>query len=330
MASGNPLSVLPTLEADLERVEATLLQSVRSELPMLADAARHYAAAGGKRVRPGFAIASAATGQLIPEPAAQAVIDGGVAVELVHLGSLYHDDVMDEATTRRSVQAANDRWGNVVTILVGDFLLAQSSIIASSLGTEVTELLGRTIAELTDGQIRELQDTDNLERTVESYEAAIAGKTASLLACACRVGGITGELERPSIEALTEFGYAYGMAFQIVDDLLDVLATSEQLGKPAGNDILEGNFTLPVIRALNSDVGDQLRTMVEAGLTPETRDQALILVRMSPGIPEGLEAARRWADKAKASLGGLPESAGAVALNAAADHLVERARAPLG
>ena len=327
---GNPLSVLPGLEDDLIRVETALHDATRTDLAMLSDAASHYALAGGKRVRPGFAIASAATGHGSPRTADDAVILGGVAVELVHLGSLYHDDVMDEATTRRGAQSANDRWGNAVTILTGDFLLAQSSIIASELGTEVTALLGRTIAELTDGQVREIQDTDNLDRTVEDYEAAITGKTASLLACACRIGAICGGVDRPNTEALTEFGHAYGMAFQVVDDLLDVLATTEQLGKPAGNDILEGNFTLPVLRALRSEVGDQLRELIEAGLTPETRDQALILVRMSPGIPEGLEAARNWADKAKAALSDLPDSSGAVALNAAADHLVERARAPLG
>jgi len=328
--AGNPLSVLPTLEADLTRVEAALMTAVQSDLPMLAEAAAHYAAAGGKRVRPGFAIAAAATKHATPQPAAENVVMGGVAVELVHLGSLYHDDVMDEATVRRSVVAANARWDNTVTILTGDFLLAQSSIIAASLGTDVSALLGETIAQLTDGQIRELQDTDNMERTVEDYEAAITGKTASLLACACRVGAICGGLTQPEIDALTQFGHSYGMAFQIVDDLLDVLATTEQLGKPAGNDILEGNFTLPVLRALRSEYGEQLRELIEAGLTPETRDQALILVRMSPGIPEGLDAARSWADKAKASLSALDESTGARALNAAADHLVERARAPLG
>jgi len=330
MSTSNPLSVLPTLEADLVRVEDVLLDSVRSDLAMLAEAAAHLAKAGGKRVRPGFAIASAATGHTAPQPAAPEVIMGGVAVELVHLGSLYHDDVMDEATTRRGAQAANARWSNVVAILTGDFLLAQSSIIAADLGTEVSGLLGQTIAELADGQIRELQDTDNFERTAEDYYAAISGKTASLLACATRIGGITGGLPRPQIDALTEFGHSYGMAFQIVDDILDVVATSEQLGKPAGNDILEGNFTLPVLRALRGETGDQLRTLIEAGLTPETRDQALILVRTSPGIADALDAARSWADKASSALSSLDESPGAIALQTAAAHLVERARAPLG
>ena len=330
MAAGNPLSVLPTLEADLVRVEELLADSIRSDLDMLAEAAAHLAKAGGKRVRPGFAIASAATGHREARPADAGVLMGGVAVELVHLGSLYHDDVMDEATTRRSVQAANQRWGNVVAILTGDFLLAQSSIIAADLGTDVARLLGETIAELADGQIRELQDTDNFERTAEDYYAAISGKTASLLACACRIGAITGRLEQPVTDALTEFGHSYGMAFQIVDDILDVVATSEQLGKPAGNDILEGNFTLPVLRALRSENGDQLRTLIEAGLTAETRDQALVLVRTSPGIADALDAARSWADKAAGSLSDLEDSPGATALRAAATHLVERARAPLG
>jgi heptaprenyl diphosphate synthase len=236
---------------------------------------------------------------------------------------------MDEATTRRGVPAANQRWGNVVAILTGDFLLAQSSVIAADLGTDVARLLGETIAELTDGQIRELQDTDNFDRTAEDYYAAISGKTASLLACACRIGSITGQLDRPTTEALTEFGHSYGMAFQIVDDILDVVATSEQLGKPAGNDILEGNFTLPVLRALRSESGDQLRSLIEAGLTPETRDQALVLVRTSPGIADALDAARSWADKASGAISNLPDSPGATALQAAAAHLVERARAPL-
>jgi len=328
--SDNPLSVLPTLEADLARVEQLLIESVHSDLPMLAEAAAHLAKAGGKRVRPGFAIASAATAHDAVQAAELPVLMGGVAVELVHLGSLYHDDVMDEATTRRSAPAANQRWGNVVAILTGDFLLAQSSIIAADLGTEVSALLGQTIAELADGQIRELQDTDNFDRTAEDYYAAISGKTASLLACACRVGGIAGNLARPQIDSLTEFGHSYGMAFQIVDDILDVVATSEQLGKPAGNDILEGNFTLPVLRALRGENGDQLRSLIEAGLTPETRDQALVLVRTSPGIADALDAARSWADKAQSSLGGLDDSPGATALRAAATHLVERARAPLG
>ena len=183
------------------------------------------------------------------------VVTGAVAVELVHLGSLYHDDVMDEATTRRNVDSVNAKWGNHRAILAGDFLLARASQLAASLGPEVAGLLAETIGKLCEGQIRELEDTYNVDRTVESYELSITGKTASLLATSCRVGGIVGGLPRAEIEALTEFGHSYGMAFQIVDDILDVIASDEQLGKPSGNDIVEGNYTLPVIRALDAPGG---------------------------------------------------------------------------
>lgn len=329
MQSDDPLEVLPSLRVDLKRVERALHKTVRSDLDMLDAAACHLAKADGKRVRPGFVIAAAATASAEPRAASESAIMGGVAVELVHLGSLYHDDVMDEASTRRGIDSANRRWGNVVAILTGDFLLAQSSIIAATLGTDVAALLGETIAALTDGQIRELQDTNNLDRTAESYDAAIRGKTASLLACSCRVGALVADADAEMREALTEFGYAYGMGFQIVDDVLDVVATTEQLGKPAGNDIFEGNFTLPVIRALRSENGDRLRELISRGLSPQTRDQALVLVRTSPAIAEALDAARMWADKAAGTLSPLPASPGAKALRAASDRLLDRAKAPI-
>lgn len=325
MASPNPFSLLPTLEADLARVEDALLNACTSDLEMLGDAASHLARAGGKRVRPGFAIASAATAFGEPAAVHQDVIMGAVATELVHLGSLYHDDVMDEASTRRSVEAANQRWGNVVAILTGDFLLAQVSLISAALGVEVTALMGETIAALTDGQIRELSDTNNLQRTQDNYLAAIAGKTASLLACACKVGAICSGFDADTTTALTDFGFAYGMGFQIVDDILDLTATSEQLGKPAGNDILEGNYTLPVLFALNSDVGPRITELCEAGLDLQTRDEAIALVRSTDAVQESLSVARHWADKASANLTELAPTAGANVLRAAAQDLIARA-----
>src|SRR4051794_9634745 len=159
---------------------------------------------------------------------------GAVAVELVHLGSLYHDDVRDEARTRRTVESVNARWGNLQAILAGDFLLARASEIAASLGTEVAKLLAATISRLCEGQILELQHTYNLERSETAYLSSIAGKTAALYSTACRIGSIVAELPREEVEALTAFGHAYGMAFQVVDDILDLVASDEQLGKPAG------------------------------------------------------------------------------------------------
>ena len=330
MALASPLSILPTMEADLARLEARLRASVVAEDDHLTEIAGHLIAAGGKRVRPGFAIAAGGTRHTDAVPAHDAVIDGGVAVELVHIGSLYHDDVMDEATTRRNVDSVNTRWGNLRAILAGDFLLARASEIAASLGTEVAALLAATIGRLCEGQILELRDTHSIERTETDYERSIAGKTASLLSTACRIGGICGEIPRADIDALTEFGHAYGMAFQVVDDILDIVATDAQLGKPAGNDLLEGVYSLPVLRALHSPAGAELAELLGPDITLAQRDRARSLVRSSGGVEEALDVARSWADKAGSVLTSLPPSPATDALRAAADHLIRRAADPLG
>lgn len=310
---------------DLGRVEDALQVAVMADLDLLGEISSHLVNAGGKRVRPGFAIAAAATPFDPAEPVSEAVIDGAASVELVHLGSLYHDDVMDDAVVRRGVPSVNAAWGNHRAILAGDFLLARASELAASLGTEVAGLLATTIARLCDGQIRELEATGNVSRTAEAYEASIAGKTASLLTTACRIGGLTGDLPRDHIDALTDFGEAYGFAFQIVDDILDLTATEEVLGKPAGNDLLEGVFTLPVIVAFDGADGAELRDLLSAPLTPDGHLRALAIVRSSDGVPTARSRAQVWADKAAAPLTALPPTDATRALQAAADHLIARA-----
>jgi len=181
VAVTNPLQVMPSMEGDLARVESGLLDAVRSADPFLTEIASHLISAGGKRVRPGFSIAAAATASRTDAPASTDAVTGAVAVELVHLGSLYHDDVMDEAVVRRTVDSVNARWGNHKAILAGDYLLAKASELASSLGVEVASLLARTIARLCEGQLLELRHSFDTTRTEESYLQAIEGKTASLL-----------------------------------------------------------------------------------------------------------------------------------------------------
>ncbi len=319
------------MEDDLKRVEEELLRVVASEGDFLTEIASHLILAGGKRVRPGFAIAASSVLDPTGAAASIEVIRGGCAVELVHIGSLYHDDVMDDATTRRSVKSVNAEWGNLRAILAGDYLLGRSSELAADLGTEVAGILATTITELCEGQILELESAYQPDRTIDTYERSIAGKTASLLATACRIGAIVGELPRPVVEAMTEFGEAYGMAFQVVDDILDITATDEQLGKPAGDDLVEGIYTLPVIHALaDPTVAAELRTLLTPTITTAERDRARELVRASDGVRIALDEAQGWADKAAATLTDLPDTPGARALRAAADHLIERAAAPLG
>ena len=325
MALLSHLSALPTLENDLALLETKLENSVVAKDPYLTEIAKHLITAGGKRVRPGFTIASSAIEQQDAIPVAVDVLMGGVAVELVHLGSLYHDDVMDEAEIRRNTPSVNAVWGNHTAILAGDFLLARASEIAASLGTEIAGLLARTIGELCEGQILELQSTFKPSRTEESYEQSIAGKTASLLSTACRIGGLTGGLERDAVDQLTDFGHSYGMAFQIVDDILDVIATEDQLGKPTGNDLIEGVYTLPVLLALESDLGSQLHELLGKELDTKSRDRALGLIRSTDAVEKAFDRAQYWALKAKASLESLPPSPATNALFAATSHLLEQA-----
>ncbi|MCU1356061.1 MAG: putative polyprenyl diphosphate synthase, partial [Acidimicrobiales bacterium] len=234
-----------------------------------------------------------------------------------------HDDVIDEAVTRRGIESVNARWGNLRAILSGDFLLAKASEIAASLGTEVAGLLAATIGRLCEGEVLELDDAYQVTRTEDAYLRAIEGKTASLLSTACRIGGIAGGLDRPDIDRLTAFGRAYGMAFQIVDDILDVTATDEELGKPAGHDLKEGAYNLPTLRALAGSSGDQLRAVLGAPIDGESWERARTLVRESDGIDEAREVARAYVVEAVDLLAPFEDRPAAVALRGAARHLVE-------
>ena len=319
----NPLATLATATADQERIERTLLETVRiSGDDYLTEIASHLIKAGGKRIRPRFTVAAAGTA--LPDGAVvdDDVVRGGVAVELVQVGSLYHDDVMDEAQVRRQVVSVNARWGNLRAILAGDFLLAKASEIAASLGTEVAGLLAATIARLCEGQVAELRTLYDVERTDDQYFPSIAGKTASLFSAATRIGALVVGHERDAVERLTEFGRLYGMAFQVVDDILDVVATDEQLGKPAGKDMLEGVYSLPVIHTLASPAGDSLRPLLREGLAEEDRHRAIEIVREGPGVASSLAVAQRFVDDACSEVLAVSGNAAARALADAARHLL--------
>jgi len=325
VSTTSPLEQVPTLANDLLRVEEQLQSAVATDNELLQDIAAHLISAGGKRVRPGFCITASAAASQDFTPTELDVILGAVAVELVHQGSLYHDDVMDSAETRRTVESVNSKWGNHQAILAGDFLLGRASEIAASLGVEVAGLLASTISQLCDGQVRELEYVYRIDRTEESYLKSIDGKTASLLAAACRIGGIVGGIERDRIDHLTTFGRAYGMAFQVIDDILDLTATDEELGKPAGNDMIEGVYTLPVIRAMaHGEVGPSLQQLLGRPIDTTARDEARELVRSSGALKSAHADARRYADQANDALRSFADTAGGSALKAAADHLVDK------
>jgi heptaprenyl diphosphate synthase len=319
--AASPLLALPGMELDLGRVEAALRTSVETDDAQLTEIASHLILAGGKRLRPVLTLVSALAGG---GEATDDVVMGGVACELVHLGSLYHDDVMDEAVVRRSVDSVNARWGNLRAILAGDFLLARASEIAASLGTEVAGLLARTIGRLCEGQIAELRHAYDPSRPVGAYLASIGGKTASLFGSACRIGGIVGGMPRHHIEALTGFGQAFGMVFQIADDVLDLTATEEQLGKPAGHDLVEGVYTLPAILTLaaGGTAADELSDLLGKPVDGAELDKALAIVRSNGGVRQAVEVAYRYVDEAAAALEPLGPSPAREALAASAADLL--------
>jgi heptaprenyl diphosphate synthase len=291
--------------------------------PFLTDVASHLIGAGGKRIRPALALcAGYAAGQ---ESVSDDVITGAVAVELVHLGSLYHDDVIDEASTRRGVESVNHRWSNIVAILAGDFLLARASSLAASLGVEVAGILASTIAELCQGQVLELQRLYDVSRDEDAYFGSIAGKTASLMATACRIGAIVGGLDRPAVDSLTAYGTHVGMIFQIVDDVLDLTATDEELGKPSGLDLAEGIYTLPVIYTLRSS--SELRALLGQPLDPDGVAQARALTCADGAVTNALAVADEHAGQAARVLAEAKIDDGvAEALNRLSRSIIERSR----
>ncbi len=298
---------LPGLDEHRARVEEELRRSVVAIDPFLTEVATHLIDAGGHRWRPILTLGSALAGGA---EVSRDVIRGACSVELVHLGSLYHDDVIDEAPTRRTVESVNARWGNLMAIVAGDFLLARASEIAASLGTEVAGLLAATIGRLCVGEVLELRTAYRTDRSEDAYFASIAGKTASLLSASCRIGGLVARLPVDRVDALTAFGEAFGTVFQIIDDIKDLTLSEAELGKPAGHDLIEGVYTLPVLRALaDPDAGVELRSLLGRPVEPPEADKARKIVVSSGGIESAVLTARDWADRAAAALAPLGPAA---------------------
>ncbi|MEO5898991.1 MAG: polyprenyl synthetase family protein [Ilumatobacteraceae bacterium] len=319
--SSSPLLDFTGAVGDGARIETALVASVHASDPYLDEIASHLIVAGGKRLRPVLAVVAA---QVAGGPSSDEAVQGGIACELVQTGSLYHDDVLDESDTRRGVETVNAKWGNLQAILAGDFLLSKASEIAASLGTEVAGLLARTIGRLCEGEIEQLRHTYNSARPESSYLTSIGGKTASLFSTATRIGGIVAGLDRPTIEALTEYGNAFGMVFQIVDDLLDVTSTDDVLGKPAGVDLVEGVYTLPVLRTLQAGgvAAAELLALLGKPLDVAERDKALEIVRANSGVASARRTAVEWADRAVAAASTLPDTPATAALRAAPHALL--------
>ncbi len=317
----------PALEADvragLQSVESLLRAQVKSDYPFVTETSRHLVEAGGKRFRPLVVLLAAQFG----DPAAPGVVPAGVVVELTHLATLYHDDVMDEATMRRGAASANSRWGNTVAILTGDFLFAKASDLLADLGPEAVRIQARTFERLVQGQIRETVGVEPDGDPVEHYLRVVADKTGSLIGTAGRFGAMLSGADETTVEVLTRYGERIGVAFQLSDDLLDVASDAAQSGKTPGTDLREGVRTLPVLYALRAGRGadGRLRDLLDGDLSDDgAHAEALSLLRAHPAMTEARETLHAWADDARSVLGPLPELPAKRALEALCDLVVTR------
>jgi heptaprenyl diphosphate synthase len=317
----------PALEAavrtGLAAVEAMLHETVKSDFGFVTETSRHRVDAGGKRFRPLLVLLASQFG----DPEAPGVVPSAVVVELTHLATLYHDDVMDEAALRRGAESANARWDNSVAILTGDFLFARASDILADLGPEAVRLQARTFERLVTGQIRETVGPTPDEDPVEHYLSVLADKTGSLIATSGRFGAMLAGASDTAVDVLTRFGERIGIAFQLSDDLLDVLSETAESGKVPGTDLREGVPTLPVLLLRRSPGPDdgRLLGLLDRGLADDAdHAEALRLLRAHPAVAAAQAEVRRWAQDARDVLAPLPEGPAKDALVALCDQVVGR------
>ncbi len=310
----------------LDAVEVRLLREVRSDHAFIAESSRHLVDAGGKRFRPLLTLLAAQFG----DDEARGVVPSAVVVELTHLATLYHDDVMDEATLRRGAPSANARYGNAVAILTGDFLFARASNILADLGPDAVRLQARTFERLVTGQIRETVGPGADEDPVAHHLAVLADKTGSLIATSARFGALQSGASADVADTLTTYGELVGVAFQLADDLLDIAADGSESGKAPGTDLREGVATLPVLllrRMADPDDATDLRllSLLSGDLTGDAAlEEALSLMRGHRAMDEARAELRRWAGDAKSALAFLPDIEARGALEDLCDVVVTR------
>jgi heptaprenyl diphosphate synthase len=307
LASADP-SLAEAISRGLVAVEARLNDVVGSGHPLLDEAARHLVSAGGKRVRPMLTLLASHLG----DPTTAAVIDAAVVVELTHLATLYHDDVMDEANVRRGAASANTRFGNTVAILTGDYLFARASDLTAGLGTEVTHIQSRTFARLVEGQIAETAGPLDGADPVSHHLQVLADKTGSLIATSARLGALLAGAPAEDVETVARFGELYGLAFQLSDDLIDIASNAADTGKTPGTDLREGIRTLPVLLVLagSDEASARLRELLASDLSDDARlDEALHLLRQHPAMTEARRRLTEYADEARAVVAELPDGA---------------------
>lgn len=294
------------LKSDLDIIEKELTTAVDSSSHLLNEASLHLLLAGGKRIRPVFVLLSAKFGNYSIE----LIKDVAVSIELIHMASLVHDDVIDDAETRRGRETVKAQWNNRVAMYTGDFLFAKAiDYITTVKHTYAHEVLSHTMIELCLGEIIQIEDKRLLDQTIRDYLRRIKRKTAILISASCELGAIASGADAKTVRHLKLFGYYVGMSFQIIDDILDITSTDEQLGKPAGSDLLQGNITLPVLYVKNDPTIAPLLSDVLGGtISEEERQRLLQEIRNSDGIKRAKQVSNMYLQKALNEVKQLPSN----------------------
>lgn len=308
----------------LARVEALIEERIDHEDPFIAEANVHLLRAGGKRFRPMLTILAAELGDGVND----AVVTAAAAVELTHLASLYHDDVMDEADLRRGTPTANTAYGNSTAILIGDLLFGHASALVSELGPDAVRIQAETFIRLCTGQIRDDRQAPDGEDSGAYYLRVLEDKTGVLIATAARYGAMFAGCDDDVVETMRVYGERLGMAFQLADDLIDIESSAEELGKAPGMDLREGKRTLAVLHALASTSPEdaRLQELLQSDLSGDAElTEALTLLRAHPALVQARDETRAVGEQAQDALSGLPDSEAKTALLALATSVTHRA-----
>jgi len=285
---------------ELARVEAELITVIHSPVSLITEIGDHLVEAGGKRLRPALYLLCARSakreiGDILPM---------AVALELIHMATLVHDDVIDNSMTRRGMITANARWGNQISVLSGDYLFAKAFSAVAGVGEKMMKILTNTICVLCEGEVVQIQSMFDTKQSEEDYIQRIAKKTADFIAASCQLGGVAGCFTGQDVQAFYQYGYSLGVAFQITDDILDITASQKQLGKPVGNDFRQGILTLPAIRAMQSSkYGPELRDIVlSRDMSDHHVERALEMICATDALDYSYNRAEAFLEQARTVL----------------------------
>ena len=312
-----------SLSAAMAEVEDLLRSQIEGNYPLVVETSRHLVTAGGKRLRPLLTLITSHYG----DPRKRGILEAAVVCELTHLATLYHDDVMDEAPLRRGVESANNRWGNTIAILTGDYLFAKASDLLADLGPEAVRLQARTFERLVIGQIMETQGPQKGEDPLAHYLQVVADKTGSLIATSARFGAMTSGASAEVMETVTKFGEKIGVAFQLADDVIDITSDSKESGKTPGTDLLEGVPTLVTLNVMKStDKADRdLQKLLSKPIADKkVVAQVLKELRNHKALDQSRLQLMQVARDAGAALGPLPVNDATGALFSLCDAVVDR------